>query len=1266
MVKKIENLEDDEHVKHRSDTYMGSKNISPLDYYVFDPDSKAIEKRTIITSPGLIHIFLEILSNASDNILGAIKDNFPLPTAITEGKRSTVPLIEVSFNRKNHSISILNYGEPLQVRYNDKFKDMLDPEVAFGKLRSSSNYDDNQIRLGVGRNGFGAKITNIFSEFFEVEINDAINGQFLTLRWEDGMKKLVSKEVVPGFDPATKKSLGTKGKRSDYSKSYVKVTFKPNLSDFKAAEKENTLKYLSDDIVNVIRRIVFDIGFSTRIPISFDKKVFHFKTLNDFLPYYFPNDFGVVVTPSVKQHQEEGEGEEEGGQEAEVSTSFPIIYYYSELTEKGTGTSSSLIKTFKTVKGKMIEDKLKPAHIKLSSFKDIKTSVEVFITKNSDTTNEKNSISFVNGLLVEQGKHIDEIINKTFIPKIISSLPKTIQKKDTKIKPADIKKYFTFIINVFIPNPTFGGQTKNELTGPELKIDNLDDDDFKNILKKKAWKDLLDEIRDKLAEKDDEKLTKTDANSKRRAIHVKDASEANYAGVQKYVKDCVLWLTEGASAKKYVDNRIANMPGGKDFNGVYGVRGKFVNVTKAANSKLSDNSEYKDIKALLNLSEKDTFKSDDDITKKLKYGKIMIATDSDEDGIHIRMLLLNLFAEKWPDLIKLGKIAYISTPAVRVIKGATGSTATTVYRFYSDKKYDEWARLHPDEVKKYYIKHYKGLATSSNENIKEDIYTAPLVTILYDKNAMKSLNLAFGTKEADQRKEWIKDWKKNFDEGKGDVILELEDISNTAASHFTTLNKKGFDISSFYDKYLIKERPASNIIENDLAGFSFYTLFRAIPSVYDGLKRSQRQILWYCLNHWNYTDKGTGPSEKVPGLAGAIVKAVNYAHGQVSLEDAIVNMAHFYPGTNNVNLLYPDGQFGTREDDKKTAPRYISTKLAEVVPYIFKKEFTAIVPQREVEGKDVETEWIPCDIPLHLINGAEGISTGWRTFIPSYNPAEIVDWYINYLTKSKKDKRTPTIDESKVYTPFYKGFNGEIEVDGDTLLIKGKYKVISTKGVTQDIHIFDIPIGEYAVEYENYLKGLIEKKRLKNYLNKSKGNQPEFILEGFIPKGGESANPTDLLNNTNLNLIKRHSLNSFVLIDNDGAPQRFSSIESIMKIHIKAMITIYKKYKENTLAEYAAYIAKLTDKMKLIIAIVEEKLIVNKRPEADIIADIQKQRLSEEEYHKLKVREMNKEEIEKLKKEIEKTNNEAAALEKIDHRDLYKDRLEAFRKKFLL
>ena len=132
---------------------------------------------------------------------------------------------------------------------------------------------------------------------------------------------------------------------------------------------------------------------------------------------------------------------------------------------------------------------------------------------------------------------------------------------------------------------------------------------------------------------------------------------------------------------------------------------------------------------------------------------------------------------------------------------------------------------------------------------------------------------------------------------------------------------------------------------------------------------------------------------KLAQLSGYVAEVSSYHHGEVSLSQTITALAQDFVGTNNINLLLPEGQFGNRYNGIKGAasPRYIFTNLNPVTRKIFKEDDDNLLLYNVDEGLKIEPVWYAPIIPMVLVNGAEGIATGWSTSIPNYNPIELAD-----------------------------------------------------------------------------------------------------------------------------------------------------------------------------------------------------------------------------------------------------------------------------------
>lgn len=147
---------------------------------------------------------------------------------------------------------------------------------------------------------------------------------------------------------------------------------------------------------------------------------------------------------------------------------------------------------------------------------------------------------------------------------------------------------------------------------------------------------------------------------------------------------------------------------------------------------------------------------------------------------------------------------------------------------------------------------------------------------------------------------------------------------------------------------------------------------RSIPSVADGLKPGQRKVIWSCFK------RNLKKEIKVAQLSGYVSEHGQYHHGEQSLHTTIVNLAQDFLGSNNINLLMPNGQYGSRELGGKDAAsaRYIYTQLSPLTRLLFNAADDSLLKQQKEDNRPIEPETYLTIIPLVLVNGAEGIGTG--------------------------------------------------------------------------------------------------------------------------------------------------------------------------------------------------------------------------------------------------------------------------------------------------
>eukprot|EP00831_Metopus_contortus_P002198 TRINITY_DN1080_c0_g3_i2.p2 TRINITY_DN1080_c0_g3~~TRINITY_DN1080_c0_g3_i2.p2 ORF type:complete len:384 (+),score=57.32 TRINITY_DN1080_c0_g3_i2:1144-2295(+) len=250
-----------------------------------------------------------------------------------------------------------------------------------------------------------------------------------------------------------------------------------------------------------------------------------------------------------------------------------------------------------------------------------------------------------------------------------------------------------------------------------------------------------------------------------------------------------------------------------------------------------------------------------------------------------------------------------------------------------------------------------------------------------------------------------------------------------------------------------------DFVNKELILFSIENNIRVLPSIYDGLTPGQRKVLFSCFKRkLNY-------KMTVAQLAGYVSEQAKYLYGEFSLMQTIIQLAQNFVGSNNINLLQPIGQFGTRNMGGKdsASPRYLNTALSKITRYIFREEDDDLLDYLIEEGQRVEPEWYIPIIPMVLINGAEGIGAGWMSNIPNFNPREICEIL---KKKIKGDCIFPNI------MPWYKNYSGviaESEESGEYVSY-GKYEICDDN----TLEITELPIKKWTRDYKTFLEGKIE------------------------------------------------------------------------------------------------------------------------------------------------------------------------------------------------
>lgn len=303
-------------------------------------------------------------------------------------------------------------------------------------------------------------------------------------------------------------------------------------------------------------------------------------------------------------------------------------------------------------------------------------------------------LSLINGIIVRAGTHF-KFVEKEILKVLGDKITKTI--KNTKISNKMIMSHVFMMISGYINKPDFSSQTKDELT---INIKYFKDYTINQSSINKLWAMLKPALETVYQNSEQKKLSKTDGK-KKTTVLMDNLDDATWAGTKKS-EQCRLILTEGLSASTYAISGLKKL--GRERYGVFPLKGKMLNVRDASPDKINKNAEITNLKTIIGLKNNHTYQD----LSELRYGGIIILTDADVDGSHIKGLIINMIHSFWPELLELGFITSIMTPIIKAMKG------TNEINFYSSNEYEEWKQK-TTNYKSYTIKYYKGLGTSEKK-----------------------------------------------------------------------------------------------------------------------------------------------------------------------------------------------------------------------------------------------------------------------------------------------------------------------------------------------------------------------------------------------------------------------------------------------------------------------------------------------------------------------------------------------------------------------
>lgn len=414
----------------------------------------------------------------------------------------------------------------------------------------------------------------------------------------------------------------------------------------------------------------------------------------------------------------------------------------------------------------------------------------------------------------------------------------------------------------------------------------------------------------------------------------------------------------------------------------------------------------------------------------------------------------------------------------------------------------------------------------------------------------------------------------------------------------------------------------TEVVKEEYRTYQIYTLMdRAIPYLQDGLKPGQRRIL-YTL----YRNQSKGLT-KVSSATGLVLTL--HPHGPASIETAIVNMAQDFTFSNNYPLIDKKGYFGERMEPQPAASRYIECKLGDVAKFILFDDMNQVEMVPNYDETVQEPVHLLPKLPIMLLNGSEGIGTGFSSVIPSFNHMDIANSMIQYIRTDKPKRLKPwvnyyseeIIDEKTKYT-----FPMRIEEIGGKIVIT------------------ELPRGYDAKKIYRFLNKHIESDFIKDYIDSSVDN--EIHIELLFKRGVEPK-----LEEVRKEMLVTTSLTpNYTLISERGV-RIFNRPEEIIQIFTEQRIKVVKRRYELLCEEYERRIRQNNEIIKFIKQ-KEYEVATKSKNRRSFVEHLTKKKFTFSDYlADMPIYRMTKEEVEKRKLLVKEDSAKLKEFQKIAKSD---------------
>lgn len=454
------------------------------------------------------------------------------------------------------------------------------------------------------------------------------------------------------------------------------------------------------------------------------------------------------------------------------------------------------------------------------------------------------------------------------------------------------------------------------------------------------------------------------------------------------------------------------------------------------------------------------------------------------------------------------------------------------------------------------------------------------------------------------------------------------------------------------DNEKFMKRSVTSYFKEDKPVWACYDATRKLPSYIDGLKNSQRKLVWVAFNKISHEFMKTETYCNIVSLDTA------YIHGSGNLCSVCASLVQNFIGACSYPyFLGNDGGWGSRLITRESAPRYTKVKIADITKKLFNPTDNEIYERQYFEGQYIEPKYLVPIFPTILLNNSNGITAGFAENIYARNPDEV----ISYIRKKLNGTERPRME----LAPWFNGYKGEIRFNKE-LNVYESVGHIEQNNMTS-YTITEIPIETSYQKYIETLDSLIENGTIQDYEDRCNPRTNDLLFEikttrDFTRKHGDLESLYKVLK-----LVKSLP-EQYNCIDENGCVKEFNNVFEILDSYMKIRLKLYDKRKTWLLDSLKSKLVMLSSKYLFIEAIVNNKLVVNKKKKDEIVAQLEKLEKikkvndSYDYLLALPIHSLTKEKMEELKKQIEDGKDEYKKIKETAIETMWLDDLAELRK----